>query len=570
LIVEEDLIAGMKLQKHIFLFVLILLIGSLFNELYSQNAKVKPTRQSSLEAYSRGNFEQAYNEFSELLLTYSKDPLYMYYSGVCLVKLNRDPEKAANLLGQALQGSLAVKTLPTDALFYHGKAQQMSGKYQEAIASYNSYTDQAGKKTAREQGVPEAIQQCKERKGALADTRSNTSEVVDDEKVIVAQTKVKPVIKEVQEKPSEQLRTEPTSIPSGYEDILDEALKYQFQADSVTALVNLLKKKLASIPAAEASVFRSRINDEELVATEFQKSADQKYSEAQLAMNPLAEKTQQKDGSQKPENEALKDSAQEAANEIINLPQDLTETIKKIAPAAYNPVETFSLFEVLDKPVTDPKEKIPIDDEVPEGLIYRIQVAVFRNPVAPVYFRGISPIYGFKITGNDRTNYYAGMFRRAADARKALASVKAKGFKDAFVVPFLGKKTVSGDRAAILEKQWGSVPFTDASMLITEVPVDTLPPTLSFRVEIIRSEEPLEEDRVTEFRKVAGNRGFTIQLVDDGSIVYLIGKFITFESAEEYADLLVRNGYREAKVVAWLGNKEIPVETARQLFDFLE
>jgi hypothetical protein len=47
----------------------------------------------------------------------------------------------------------------------------------------------------------------------------------------------------------------------------------------------------------------------------------------------------------------------------------------------------------------------------------------------------------------------------------------------------------------------------------------------------------------------------------------LIGKFITFESAAEYTDLLTRNGYREAKVVAFMGRKEIAVETAKQLFD---
>jgi len=50
----------------------------------------------------------------------------------------------------------------------------------------------------------------------------------------------------------------------------------------------------------------------------------------------------------------------------------------------------------------------------------------------------------------------------------------------------------------------------------------------------------------------------------------LIGKFITFESAVEYTDLLIRNGYREAQVVAWLGKKEIPVDTARQLFENLK
>ena len=105
-------------------------------------------------------------------------------------------------------------------------------------------------------------------------------------------------------------------------------------------------------------------------------------------------------------------------------------------------------------------EKIAIDPEVPAGLIYRIQIAVFRNPVAPAYFKGITPVYGFKVTGTDKTNYFAGMFRRSADATKALAAVKAKGFKDAFIVALSdGRKSVSADRAAVLEKEWGKKPF---------------------------------------------------------------------------------------------------------------
>ena len=68
-------------------------------------------------------------------------------------------------------------------------------------------------------------------------------------------------------------------------------------------------------------------------------------------------------------------------------------------------------------------------------------------------------------------------------------------------------------------------------------------------------------------KKMAGNRGFDIQSADNLNTVYLIGKFITFESAAEYADLLIRNGYREAKVVAFMGKKEIPVETAKQLVE---
>jgi hypothetical protein len=77
--------------------------------------------------------------------------------------------------------------------------------------------------------------------------------------------------------------------------------------------------------------------------------------------------------------------------------------------------------------------------------------------------------------------------------------------------------------------------------------------------------EPLEALKI-----MAGSRGLDILHDTDGNNIYLIGKFITFESAAEYADLLVRNNYRSAKVVAWLGSKEVPVDTARQLFNDLQ
>jgi len=134
----------------------------------------------------------------------------------------------------------------------------------------------------------------------------------------------------------------------------------------------------------------------------------------------------------------------------------------------------------------------------------------------------------------------------------------------------MNRKAVSADRAALLEKEWGKKPFVIKTDVVPQSPADTIPPTLTFRVEVLRSLKPVKEDVVDGMRKMAGARGLDIQKLDDGKIAYLIGKFITFESAAEYADLLIRNGYRESKVVAWLGKKEIPVQTARQLFDNLE
>jgi hypothetical protein len=264
------------------------------------------------------------------------------------------------------------------------------------------------------------------------------------------------------------------------------------------------------------------------------------------------------------------DSSRLSENKNVKPIEKKPDSAKVIKPPVKPLAEIYTVFGVVAKPETDPKAKIIIDPEIPEGLIYRIQIAVFRNPVVPSYFKGITPIYGFRVTGTDKIIYYAGMFRKNSDAGKALVIVKSKGFKDAFIIAMSGNKKVSSDRAAVLEKEWGKKSIISGESVLPVTATDTIPPTLVFRVEVSRSLKPLKEDVVEGIRKLAGSKGLDIQTLEDGKIAYLIGKFITFDTAAEYSDLLKRNGYRETQVVAWLGKKEIPIETARQLFDNLK
>ena len=557
----------MNFKKQIILFCILTVIEIPFNNLISQTIQHKPTRQSSFEAFSQGNYEKAYSEFRELLLTYTKDPLYKYYSGVCLVKLNKNPGEAINLLQQALQGTGELKTLPSDGLFYLGRAQQMSGKYSEATVSYNLYTDKAGKKAAREMGVPELLQQCNQKKGQITDSEIKPPEIIKSSKVDSIKPETKPILKApVQNNAAKETIIKET-LPPNYDIIMGEAIDFQFKADSVTSIINEQKRGIDKLSGAEKEAMKVKIAENEKIAASLQSKADQKYREAKTALDPGQDSVKKiKESNGIVEYKAVVDTIRKPAPKIIKVAEKQTDSAKVVVPNMKK-VEIYTLFEVLAKPITDPKAKIVIDPEVPAGLIYRIQIAVFRNPVVPAYFKGITPVYGFKIAGTDKTTYYAGMFRKSADAAKALTSVKAKGFKDAFVIPLTGNKSVSADRAAILEKEWGKKPF------ITAEPVtraDTVTPTLTFRVEVTRSVKPLKEDVVEGIRKAAGNRGFDILMLDDGKTGYVIGKFITFETAAEYSDLLKRNGYKDAQVVAWLGKKQIPIDTARHLVDKLK
>ena len=561
----------MNLKKQIFLFCLFMIIESSVNDLFSQVNQTKPTRQSSFEAFSQGNYQRAYNEFRELLKTYTKDPLYKYYSGVCLVKLNKDPVEAINLLQEAIQGTGTVKTLPSDGLFYLGRAQQMAGKFAEAAESYNLYTDRVGKKSAKEMAVPEFLQQCMQKKGQIADSDKNQPEVLDNVNPDSSNTKVKPATVEPMQKAVEKPADDKILLPANYEKILGEAIDFQFKADSVSAIVNEQKIELEKLSGSAKSDLNARMLENEKIAASLQLKADQKYREAQLLPNPKQDTnlTLEKISGQ-PGNRTVSDSSKIIENKKVKPFDKQLDSVKVIVPQVNPQLEIYSFFDVSGKSTPDLNARIVIDAEVPPGLIYRIQIAVFRNPVALSYFKGITPVYGFKIEGTDKTTYSVGMFRKSSDARKALEAVKRLGFKDAFIIALFENKRVSSDRAAVLEKEWGGKPFYSIDKSLPSSQADTITPTLTFRVEVSRSLKPLTDDVVEGIRKIAGNRGLDIQLLNDGKIDYLIGKFITFETAAEYADLLKRNGYREAQVVAWLGKKEIPIETARHLFDKLK
>ncbi|MGC1392101.1 MAG: SPOR domain-containing protein [Bacteroidales bacterium] len=561
----------MKLKKQLILICLLAVIEIPFNALFPQNIQTKPTRQSSFEAFSKGEFEKAYAQFRELLLTYTKDPLYKYYSGVCLVKLNKEPGEAIALLKEALKGGDAVKTLPSDGLFYLGRAQQMSGKFQEAVESYKLYTERTGKKTAKEMGVPELLQECRQKKGQIADSELKPVAKLNIDKADTSQIGGRSLFKEPVQKNNEKSADLKENLPADYEKTLNEAIEYQFKADSLLELAGEQRKEMEKLSNTEKSALKARISENEKLAASFQNIADQKYNQAKGLINPQADTNKLKTVA--PVKTLVgheKDSALAADLKTVKIYEKQSDTTKGNLMVARPKMEIFALFEAMPKTLSDAKGKVVIDPEVPEGLIYRIQIAVFRNPVDAAYFKGLIPVYGFKIEGTDKTIYYAGMFRKAADAGKALSTVKNKGFKDAFIVALSDNKRISNDRAVLLEKEWGKKPFYSIEKTVSETQADTITRTLTFRVEVTRSLKPLNIDIVEEIRKMAGNRGLDIQLLEDGKISYLVGKFITFETASEYADLLNRNGYREAKVVAKLGEKEIPVETARQLFEKLK
>jgi hypothetical protein len=237
--------------------------------------------------------------------------------------------------------------------------------------------------------------------------------------------------------------------------------------------------------------------------------------------------------------------------------------------------QAYSQFAVLSIPAYNDGNPIPFDLKLPAGLVYTIQLAAFKNPVQPSLFKGLYPLYGKKKPDNGVNYYYTGLFRMNEDARQALSKVRTEGFSDAFVIAVMDDIQVSMERAAMLEKEWAAkpLPVNEAEVQRpTNAPAaDTLPVgTLTFRAEAVRSKKPLKPEVIEKMELLAGTRGLDMIKNNQDETVFLIGNFITFESADEYVSLLIRNGYSTARVAAYVGFREIPVEAAKELLNRIE
>ena len=255
----------MKINKkniYIWLFIVICIPLSCL-DIYSQTIQQRPSRQAALDAYSKGDYEKAFSEFNILLQSYSKDPLYKYYMGVCLVKMSKSPENASTFLLDALNTSLDIKSIPDDVLFYLGRAQQMEGKYPDAIKSYNNFERKAGKKSARDLNITGYIQECNEGRGRIKDSDSRQNVILS--KTNQTTSSIGPQVSEVKTDKQSIKKTVPQkeNLPKEYDKVLSQAMDYQVKADSLNALVSEYKKEFARLPASQQPAAKIRISEME-------------------------------------------------------------------------------------------------------------------------------------------------------------------------------------------------------------------------------------------------------------------------------------------------------------------
>ena len=189
-----------------------------------------------------------------------------------------------------------------------------------------------------------------------------------------------------------------------YPEIVAQALRFQVQADSMQRVVDAQVLALNTARESEKNGIRKAIRSHEAMTSALQKRANEWFIQA-VAFETYA-----------------------------------------LMPVA----DLYHEFAILPKSPYSAENPAPVDVPVPNGVIYKIQLGVFRNPSAANTFKGLTPLSG-EMLDNGAIKYYAGLFSRFADADHALRKVHEYGFKDALIVAFYNQKPINTGRARQLE-----------------------------------------------------------------------------------------------------------------------
>jgi hypothetical protein len=90
---------------------------------------------------------------------------------------------------------------------------------------------------------------------------------------------------------------------------------------------------------------------------------------------------------------------------------------------------------------------IKMNETLPDGLVFKVQIGAFNKPVADNAFGTISPVAGETIANSNLIRYTAGLFTAFEEASKARKELNALSYKDAFVVAYCYGKRISVTQA---------------------------------------------------------------------------------------------------------------------------
>jgi len=192
----------------------------------------------------------------------------------------------------------------------------------------------------------------------------------------------------------------------------------------------------------------------------------------------------------------------------------------------------------------DVSNPIPMDEPMRDGVVYRIQLGAYSQPVNYSIFKGLAPLSGETVKGGALKKYFAGLFHAFNEAQVGLVLAKSLGFKDAYVVSWVNGKLTPTARAQNFEERISKPSPRDSKKNGTESSHGI---TL-YRVVIGTFENSIPPQAIAILNLAAKDKEVAKKIIDDDAVSYSVGNFTNFEEALKVKDALLSGGYVEAYI----------------------
>ena len=172
-----------------------------------------------------------------------------------------------------------------------------------------------------------------------------------------------------------------------------------------------------------------------------------------------------------------------------------------------------------------PEGQFALDNTIPEGIVYQIQIFSSGVKATVKSLKGLSPVFESKSSGG-KFVYRVGLFNSYKDVLANLNSVKRAGFRSAFIVAFVDGKEVPVSKAKAQEAERNKV-------------------QAFYEVRVAPSDGELDGTATEGIKQQSGGKDIARTESEDGTIYFVIGPYSKKEEADKLADFIGAMGIGE-------------------------